>query len=310
MISRIFLSFSVKVRCIIVAGGGTFNCGRNVEIIFGDFKTRQLPDLKERSAASSMALHDGEILLIGGGFNRECYKLLSRQNMHSFLTDNRIKSGTVTTEAATFLFGGMNMDHTIGTTYEYLPKGSTQWQKGKIPIPKGFLEGCAIAIKSGQEILLIGGHGTERRILSFNDHSFKELSTKLMNDGRIGHDCAFIPGTKKVMITGGCDESLNVLNSTEILDTEDGSITRGSPMIHKRFGHGIGVITINNQDQLVVFGGTDNVGFGFGRFVYSIEVYNNSKKRWEFMDRNSVSDFSRDFSSYLSVRLGDILQKA
>ena len=48
---------------------------------------------------------------------------------------------------------------------------------GKIEIPGGFEDGCAIAIKSDQEIWLIGGFRTGKRILSFDveSHTFKVL---------------------------------------------------------------------------------------------------------------------------------------
>ena len=318
----------MKVQCIIIAGGSHYT----VEIIFGDLQNRQLPPLWTRLMAGSlMALHDGEILLFGGGpgqCKQDCYKLrkgFSRQNVHSILTDN-FRSSAVTVETGTFVFGGKPNIHGRPTTYEYLPKGSTTWQKGKTPIPEYFYKGSAIAVKSGQEILLIGGLGTERRILSFdvNDHSFKELSTKL-NEERWGHNCAYIPGTNKVMITGGFGEGFEGdgwLNSTEILDSEDGSITRGSPMNSKRCNHGIGVITINGTDRLAVFGGSSlgpsdyenhcNIhGYVdpdyFNESVDSIEVYNSTTKTWETTDmklKHPNSSFA-----YLSVRLGDIIQK-
>ena len=95
------------------------------------------------------------------------------------------------------------------------------------------------------------------------------------------------------------------LKSTEVLDTEDGSITTGSPMNTERYGHGIGVITINNEDRLVVFGGHNEIGDM--ECVDSIEVYNNSTEKWETTDmklKNPNAAFA-----YLSVRLGDILQE-
>ena len=125
----------------------------------------------------------------------------------------------VATQVATFVFGGDNSRK----SYEYLPKDSMTWLMGKTEIPGGFCAGCAIAVKSEQEILLIGGYQTEERILSFNvrDHTFQELPSQL-NVGRFGQSCAFIPNTNKVMITGGhCN--FNDLDSTEILDTEDGN---------------------------------------------------------------------------------------
>ena len=55
----------------------------------------------------------------------------------------------VTTQEATFIFGGGYSR----TTYEYLPKDSIQWLMGKTEISgRGFSSGCAIVVKSGQEI--------------------------------------------------------------------------------------------------------------------------------------------------------------
>ena len=51
----------------------------------------------------------------------------------------------VTTQEATFIFGGGYSR----TTYEYLPKDSIQWLIGKTEISG---RGCAIVVKSGQEI--------------------------------------------------------------------------------------------------------------------------------------------------------------
>ena len=76
---------------------------------------------------------------------------------------------------------------------------------GETEIPGiGLAGGCAVTVKSEQEIWLIGGAGSSKRILSFNlnNHTFHEIATQL-NEERIGHRCAFIPNTNKIMITGG-----------------------------------------------------------------------------------------------------------
>ena len=151
------------------------------------------------------------------------------------------------------------------------------------------MSGCAISVKSEQEIWLIGGSGSNanalNRILCFNvnEHTFKTLNFQL-KIGRFGHNCAFIPNTNKIMITGGCSTYSDVnnivhvecLDSTEILDTEDGTITKGSSMNFKRYGNGMDVVTINGEDRLAVFGGSTGE-----RDLDCVEFYNIHSKKWE-----------------------------
>ena len=100
------------------------------------------------------------------------------------------------------------------------------------------------------------------------------------------------------MITGGY--SYGILDSTEVLDTEDGSVTMASPMNYKRYAHGIGVVTINGKDRLAAFGGYD------GRTkLDSVELYNSETEHWEISDFK-LSKARYDFS-FLTVKVGDIL---
>ena len=294
----------MKVRCFIVAGGLKHP---KAEIIT-NFGRRQLPPSLVWVAhvgALRMALHDGEILLFAKFLDDEmsesklkCFKFnkdFSKDRVHSvcLAKEDALGSSFVTTANATYIFGG----HNDPTRYEYLPIGSTTWHEGKNQIPGGFEFGCAIAIKSDQEILLMGGRNKSHRILSFNttDHTFNELPAQLKKMRWGGVRCAFIPGTNKVIITGGfgCVPT----KSTEIFNTEDGSITWGKPLNSSRYFHGIGTITMNNEDRLVVFGGGDD------RF----EVYNPLNSRWEMTDIRLNE--SNHYFGYLNLRLGDILPK-
>ena len=255
-----------------------------------------------------MVLQNGTILLCGRaceGYNSEqkCLQLHhGTWNEHSTLNVERRLHSAVTTQTATFVFGGTYSR----TTYEYLPKDSTTWLMGKTEIPGGFSRGCAIAVKSDQEIWLIGGRRTEKRILSFNvkDHSFQELPFKLIV-GRREHRCAFIPNTNKIMITGGHSGGRNdnqgCLDSTEILDTESRRVTMASPMNFKRQNHGMGVVTINGEERLVVFGGL----FEGGYQLDNVELYNPQTGKWETTDiklKDAISQFG-----FLSVKLADVV---
>ena len=215
---------------------------------------------------------------------------------HSTLNKERVRHSTVTTQTATFLFGGLYSRK----TFEYLPKGSTTWLMGKTEIPGGFSNGCAIAVKSDQDILLIGGSGTEKRILSFsvNDHTFTELPFQL-NVGRFGHRCAYIPNTKKVMITGGIHH--RYFKSTEILDTENGTVTMASPMNHTRSEHGIGVLTIKGNERLAVLGGNE----GMISRLDSVETFNSQTGKWERSDIK-LNEKKSNFG-FVNVKLSDII---
>ena len=247
--------------------------------------------------------------MCGGRINpRQCLQLdLGTWKNHSTLGEERYLSSAVTTTKATFLFGGTFSR----TTYEYLPKESVTWREGKFEIPGGFFNGCAIAVKSEQEIWLIGGNGTGKRILSFNviDHTFQELPFKL-NVERIGHRCAFIPNTNKVLITGGTYKYYNLqqiknLNSTEIIDTKDGSVAMtSSPMNVHRANHGMGVVTINGQDRLAVFGGRYH---DKGDELDCIELYNIKTEKWE--NAEIKLNEPKELFGFLPIKLSDVISK-
>ena len=100
------------------------------------------------------------------------------------------------------------------------------------------------------------------------------------------------------MITGGID--VGILDSTEILDTEDGSVTIGSPMNSKRSGHGIGVVTLNGEDRVVVFG-----GHAGRNHLDSVEVFNIQTEKWE---TTSIKlNLPKSEFAFLSVNLGQVL---
>ena len=313
-----FNPFSERMSSMLIAGGSLhFDFSQDVNLIPRNAKKIQIPNLPYENGYSSMVVHDGAILLCGGtkeshpkNGDLRCLQLEQGAWLeHSTLNRGRIYASAVTTSKATFIFGGI----TNGTTYEYLPKGSDTWQLGINKIPDQFKQGFAIEVKIDQEIWLIGGEGTGHRILSFdiNDHTFHELPMKL-KESRLGHQCAFIPGSNKLIITGGYDYKRTYrkhnrrvrpfIASTEIIAIDDGSYihTMSNPLNFARFGHGIGVITIDDEDKLVVFGG---VGIPN---VLEMEVFDTQTKMWEVPDKQ---DWRRSGFGYLSVKNETIMSK-
>ena len=134
-----FLSLG-NISGIIVAGGYEISA---VDFLTGDLKITQLPDLPQTINGSSIVAHFGTILLCGGLGNSDKCLQLDHGNWknHSTFVRRRDWHSAVTTQAATFVFGGGYSR----TTYDYLPKDSTEWIMGKTEIPgRGFEDGYAI----------------------------------------------------------------------------------------------------------------------------------------------------------------------
>ena len=271
-----FFKFPVRTSGILYVGREGINC-------LTPDKVLTLVDIKELpNGFGSIFIHNGIYM---HNTAEKCFQL-DHGTLTEHSTFNQYRgadSSFVSTKTSTFIFGGCFSKD----TYEYLPQNSNTWVLGRSQIPGGFQSGCAIAVKSEEEIWLIGGFDTEKRILSFNvkDHIFKELPAKL-NIGRWDHKCAFIPGTKKIMVTGGRDDKRlsapDAINgalqaSTEIIDTETGKVNMARPMNCKRFNHGIGIITFQAENRLFVFG-------GYGRDPFNslkiIEFYDTKTQKW------------------------------
>ena len=75
-----------------------------------------------------------------------------------------------------------------------------------------------------------------------------------------------------------------------------------SPMNFKRQDHGMGVVTVNGEDRVAVFGGRE----GFDE-LDSVELYNTYTEKWE-MAGFKLSK-ARSYFSFLTVKLGDILSQ-
>ena len=265
----------------------------------GDLGTKQLPHVNIDLKGSSVVLHNGKILLCGGLKNTKACLQLDRGTWKEYnsLNHARFYPSSVTTQTASFLFGGLHSS----TTYEYLPKDSNTWLIGKTDIPLGFKYGAAISVKSEQEIWLIGGESARKRILSFSvkDHTFQELPFTLKQE-MLWPKCAFIPNTNKIMIMSEFSDCI------ELLDTKKGSIIiiAATHIFFKR-GFGLGVVTISDEDRLALFG--DFVMDAFGDFVMddSVELYNTQSEKWEITDIK-LPEPKSDFS-LLTVKLGDII---
>ena len=285
---------------LLVAGGSNRNGLASVEAIQINGNKLQLPNLPKYIIDSpSMFLHNETIMLCGGSNNRKtCLKLQEGTwTKYNSLKEKRRDAAVVSTTTATFIFGGLYSKD----TYEYLEKNASNWIRGTAKIPgNGFYSGCSLAI-SQDEIWLIGGGGANKqKILSFNmnNQTFTELHLKL-KQGRYGHQCAFIPGTRHLMIIGGFTTSVNsdISDSTEIIDVENRNVTKGPSMNSKRANHGIGVLIIEGHERVVVFGGY-SPGDGY---LKSVEMYNAQTQKWE-LNRNIELSEAKSWFGFMTIK--------
>ena len=244
---------------------------------------KQIPELPKGFEGDFLTMHKKSILIGGrirNTYTSKCFELFhGTWKKHSTLNKERPGATVVTTDMGIFAFGGK-----FGRSkdYEYLPNESTSWKVGKSEIPFRIInDRCyAISIPSDEHIWLIGASSNHsmRLILKFNinTHTFQELHIAT-NKARIHKRCIIIPGTKKILITGDIKSSIyKAYKTTEILDTENETISEGPSLNIARGNHGIGVVTIDGKDRIAVFGGrTDN-----GLLLDSVEVYNTKTEKW------------------------------
>ena len=268
----------------MVASGYAGRRFSSIEVLSNEssMSNKELAELPNGIYGGPTLFRNGDNLHLCGGNNNENKCFMNENDSwkeHSTLNVGRTDASAVTTADGTFIFGGD--DFPGREAFEFLPKNSKEWQEGRTKIPDGFRRGCAVKVPDNQEILLIGGKGTLSRILKFDikTQTFEEMAVRLIKGRRL-HACARLPDTNQIVITGGWDSILTEQDTSEILNLQDNTITRGNPMNTKRFSHGMAVITIDNEDRLAVFGGQD----GNGDYLDSVETLNPRTKKWEISD--------------------------
>ena len=293
---------TVGPKSILVTGGkGNDGCqtsGR-VEILSNEVsltnKTfEETP--KHNNAFPLLIVHDGILLLCGGYSNQHrCLKYENGWKEHSILNQHRTFSSAVTTANGTFIFGGG--PGCIGQSFEFLPKKSNMWELGSTNIPVEFDGGCAVLVPEMNAILLIGGWQTEKRVLTLEigTRDFKAMNVTLLNQ-RKNQECARLPDTNVIVITGGGVDDDNVLDTTEVFNLEDNTITLGSPMNTKRWKHGMAVITVDDEDRLAIFGGRDENG----DYLDSVEILNPRSRKWEVKSDLKLKEPKEEFG-YISL---------
>ena len=247
---------------------------------------------------SLVSTPNGEILACGGLNNEQkCLELKDNQwKEHSNLNKKRYRASAVSMKNGVYIFSG---DKTKNT-WEWLPDGENKWQIGTCSIPNTFEEGCAVKIND-EEILLIGGWQTFKRVLKFNTTSqqFQSLGD-VLNQGRAGHACVLF--NDKIIVSGGHIAGRR-LSSTETIDVHDLKTSHyAMDLIEPRAWHGLVVVHVNNKPTVLAVGG---FGPSYTR-LDSIEMWNQTTEieSWT-MTSKKLSEAKSSFG-ILSVPIGSL----
>ena len=270
-----------------------------VEILSNEssLTNRTLKDSPKNNNAFPLLIVHGDTLLLCGGYSTQhnCLKYENGWKEHSILNHHRTFSSAATTTNGTFIFGGG--PGYVGQSFEFLPKNSNMWELGRTQIPVEFDSGCAVEVPEMNAILLIGGWRTETRILKFEieTQEFKVMNMTLIKK-RYHQECARLPDTNVIAITGGAVDKKNVHDSTELLNLEENTIIIGSPINTSRWRHGMAVITVDDEDRLAIFGGRDENG----DYLDSVETLNPRSRKWEVMNNLKLKESKEEFG-YISL---------
>ena len=155
-------------------------------------------------APSLILTQDQKILLCGGyrnfqkclGLNKDAWQ------EHSSLNEKRRYAAAVTMPGGVYMMGGLDSP----TTWEWLPTGSDEWKRGNGIIPggygkyRGFYQGCGVKIND-EEIALIGGVLTPRRLMKFNikTEEFTSLGN-VLKIKRENHACTVLSKSNELFL--------------------------------------------------------------------------------------------------------------
>ena len=222
---------------------------------------------------------NGDNILSCGGYKdttytKNCYNLEvkgERWSLHSTLTQDRSRSTAVTMPNSVYIFGGENSP----TTLDILHKNSNgHWQAGNSTIPDGISYGCGVKI-SEENILLIGGLGTEDRILNYNtkNNSFSTWKSTLQQ-GRGGHSCTLL--NDMILVVGGLGVGGEILGSTEIIPLANRIPRYGGNLNVARRDFGLATIG-GHYKKAKSFGGRNYEDFS----ISSVEEWDEDTEEWK-----------------------------
>ena len=228
--------------------------------------------LPDENYGHSMVLTNDLKILVCGGFAKdfmECLQLKRNGTwvFYSYLNFPRSLGTAIVMPNGVYYFGGVRSPETS----EFLPNGKRVWVKGPM-IPKpGFEIGSGVRI-SDTELLLLGGRGSESRILKYNIENRQWTRLNDMIVRRSEHSSCVFDG--KIIVTGG----INALYDekylrTEVIQLSDMTSRLAGPHKIRRQNHSMAITTLGQKPVLVAFAGATSS---------SVEVWDSKNEQWKY----------------------------
>ena len=208
---------------------------------------------------------------------------------HSDLTGERESAIGVTLPSGTYLFGGR--DSESRHTTDFLPASTSTWQAGPVIPGKGSRQGCGVAV-SDTEIVIIGDYRDDKRVIKYSSHNNQWTRMTDLQFGRYAHSCAVHNG--KIIVAGGLDQGDDTVVTTEIIDLSNGTPRTGGNLKTPRYHHAI--VTLGGLQPKVLAIGGDGDESGGGKYLASIEEWNEEEEKWEMSSMN-LSTERREFGA-------------
>ena len=184
-----------------------------------------------------------------------------------------------------YVFGGKFSK----TTFDYFPTNGNIWQEGKTAIPNGFSEGCGVRINS-EELVLIGGKDTEKRVLKFNTISNTFTTFSNLTHGRYRHSCTVLE--QNIIVAGGRSSESEFLK-TEIVSIIDGKVTMTTGHLNAA-RYLFGLVTLRGS-LVLAFGGFDD-----HNILDSVEQWNQETQQWKLAESTTLNEKKSAFG-YVAV---------
>ena len=231
--------------------------------------------LPHKTYGHSMIFTNDLKVLVCGGFtevsrqSKECFQLERNGNwvLHSSFNFPRSLGTAISMPNGIYYFGGVHSPETS----EFLPTGKENWVQGPtIPKP-GFEIGSGVRI-SDAELLLLGGRGSESRILKYNIENRQWTRLNDMIVRRSEHSSCVFDG--KIIVTGG----INALYDekylrTEVIQLSDMTSRLAGPHKIRRQNHSMAITTLGQKPVLVAFAGATSS---------SVEVWDSKNEQWKY----------------------------